>query len=296
MCELRGRNYLILVDYYYFIEVDYLKETTSEQVITRCKSQFARHGIPDIFFTDNGPQFSSDKFWKFAIAYQFEHHTSSPYYPQSNGKAEKAVQTVKNILKKVLYDGRDPYLALLDLCNTPVNDKIGSPAQQLMGRRTKTLLPTTKRMLLPKTIQASTVKSNIALQQQRQKHYYDRCSKPLPQLNIGDNVRVQGNNEWKLTGTSPNPQSYAVTTTEGQTIRRNRKHLRKSQTEYDNDDTELNERDEEEKAEIEQKSTENGQETGSKNTGTPPETPQLRRSGRSVTKPDYYANSYTLQF
>ena len=35
LCELRGRNCLILVDYYSnFIEVDYLKETTSEQVIT----------------------------------------------------------------------------------------------------------------------------------------------------------------------------------------------------------------------------------------------------------------------
>ena len=116
--------------------------------------------------------------------------------PQSNGKAEKAVQTVENTLKKALYNGRDPYLALLDLRNTPVNDKIGSPVQQLMGRRTKTLLPTTKKLLLPKTIQASTVRSNIvALQQQQQKHCYDRCSKPLPQLNIGDNVRIQGNNE-----------------------------------------------------------------------------------------------------
>ena len=63
LCELNGRHYLVLVDYYSnFIEFDHLKETTSEKVIEFCKSQFARHGIPDIVISDNGPQFSSEKF------------------------------------------------------------------------------------------------------------------------------------------------------------------------------------------------------------------------------------------
>ena len=91
LCELDGRTYLVLVDYYSnFIEVDYLKETTSAKVITRCKSQFACHGIPDIFFTDNGPQFPSQIFREFASSYQFEHHTSSPHYAYSlTGKLRK---------------------------------------------------------------------------------------------------------------------------------------------------------------------------------------------------------------
>ena len=122
LCVLDGRTYLVLVDYYSnFIEVDHVKETTSNQVIKCCKSQFARHGIPDIVFTDNGPQFSSQQFRDFASAYQFEHQISSPHYPQSNGKIEKAVQTVKNILKKARDDKQDPYLALLALRNTPIN-------------------------------------------------------------------------------------------------------------------------------------------------------------------------------
>ena len=98
LCELDGRTYLVLVDYYSnFIKVDHLKETTSIQVIKRCKLQFARHGIPNIFFTDNGPQYSSQQFHDFASAYHFEHQTSSPHYPQSNRKVEKAVQTIKKI-------------------------------------------------------------------------------------------------------------------------------------------------------------------------------------------------------
>ena len=107
LCELNGRHYLVLVDYYSnFIEFDHLKETTSEKVIEFCKSQFARHGIPDIVISDNGPQFSSEKFRQFAACYKFEHRTSSPYYPQSNGKAEKAVQTVKNFYARLKLMGK----------------------------------------------------------------------------------------------------------------------------------------------------------------------------------------------
>ena len=77
---------------------------------------FARHGFPEIVVSDNGPQYSSEAFTKFTHEYQFEHVTSSPYHPQSNGEAERAVQTVKRLLKKE----RDPYLALLSYRATPL--------------------------------------------------------------------------------------------------------------------------------------------------------------------------------
>ena len=94
LCEVNGRHYLVMVDYYSnFIEVDNLTETTSQKIIECCKCQFARHGIPDVFISDNGPQFSSTLFHQFSEKYQFEHRTSSLHYQQSNGKAEKAVQT-----------------------------------------------------------------------------------------------------------------------------------------------------------------------------------------------------------
>ena len=106
--ELHGKQYLLIVDYYSgFIELDFLSHTTAKQVIIHCKAQFSRHGIPDVLISDNGPQFSSHEFQQFIQQYQIDHRTSSPYHPQSNGMAEKAVQTAKRLMKKAKQDGND---------------------------------------------------------------------------------------------------------------------------------------------------------------------------------------------
>ena len=49
-----------MVDYYsHFIEMAKLSSMTSEEVINQLKSIFARHGIPQIVISDNGPQYTS---------------------------------------------------------------------------------------------------------------------------------------------------------------------------------------------------------------------------------------------
>lgn len=50
--------------------------------------------------SDNGPKRSRQAFADFAAAYELKHITSSPWFLQSNGEAERAVHTVKNLLKK----------------------------------------------------------------------------------------------------------------------------------------------------------------------------------------------------
>ena len=60
--------------------------------------------------------------------------TSSPEYPQSNGAAERAVQTAKRTLKKVAADHKDPFEGLHKYRNTPFQDIGVSPVQLLMSR------------------------------------------------------------------------------------------------------------------------------------------------------------------
>ena len=84
----------------------------------------------------------------------FQHVTSSPCYPQSNGGIERAVQSAKVLMKKTREEGGDCYLSLLNHCNTPRDEVLGSPAQRLMSCRTKTILPVTEGQLQAQPLEA----------------------------------------------------------------------------------------------------------------------------------------------
>ena len=299
LCEFEGQHYLIMVDYYSnFIEADRLRQTTSEHMIEICKSQFARHGIPNMFVSDNGPQFSSHQFDQFSIQYQFDHQPSSPHYPQSNGKVEKAVQTVKNLLRKSQAGECDFQLALLEFRNTPTNSLLGSPAQRLMGRRTRTLLPTANKLLLPKTIPPSQVQSELTKQRADQKYHYDKHSQPLMPLKKGDTVSFQKGRLWlpaTILANTKFPRSYLITTPDGQTYSRNCRHLRPTRTHSEcqtkpglGDGGSSDE--EEERHEQEQEQTQE-ESTNREHEPTPPVT--LRRSQRKTAHPCRYASTYT---
>ena len=65
--EWRRIMYLIIIDYYsWLIEVAKLDRATAIQVVTHCKSVFARHGIPEEVVSDNGSQFDSNAFRLFS--------------------------------------------------------------------------------------------------------------------------------------------------------------------------------------------------------------------------------------
>ena len=113
--QLENRDFLVMVDYYSnYFEIDKLSSKTGKEVIGKVKAHFARDGIPDQVISDNGPPFSSAEFQEFARAYSFDHVTSSPAYPQSNGKAGNAVNTAQKLMRKAFETRSDPYLALLD--------------------------------------------------------------------------------------------------------------------------------------------------------------------------------------
>ena len=61
--------------------------------------------------SDDGPQFASNEMKKVADTYGFTLLTSSPHYSQINRPAKWTI----HIIKELLQDSPDPYLALLGL-------------------------------------------------------------------------------------------------------------------------------------------------------------------------------------
>lgn len=226
----RGSEFLLCVDYFSkFPEITKLRDTTSSSVIIALKSMFARHGIPDVVISDNGPQYASAEFKDFAESWEFRHHTSSPGHAQSNGQAERTVQTVKNLLKKSEGNNGDPYISLLEYRNTPLEGVGLSPAQLLMGRRLKGKLPTSTSLLTPEG--TAQIRRQLSEKQEKQKLYFDRQTRRLSDLQAGDNVRIQRGETWQpavVLNKHEQPRSFVVRTPDGRQYRRNRKHLRRT--------------------------------------------------------------------
>ena len=225
---LNGRDYLVTVDYYSdYFEIVKLNDTTARSVIKATKDHFACHGIADMV-TDNGPQYTSQEFQQFKSEWNFNHTTSSPYHSQSNGKAESAVKIAKKLVKKCKRDDTDLQMALLEWRNTPDINGL-SPVQKLMSRRTKTTMPTAEALLKPLT--AEGVDDNIKHRRQLTKRHYDQHTKPLPELDIGDSVKLQPlrpKEPWSNGSClgKVGPRSYLIRTEDGKLCRRNRKFLR----------------------------------------------------------------------
>lgn len=227
---INSRNYLVTVDYYsQFFEIDYLSDTTSETIIQKLKSNFARHGIPTTLISDNGPQYTSKDFVKFCQKWDIQHRTISPGNSKANGLAEATVKIAKKMMKKCSLNKEDPYLALLNIRNTPQEGTEYSPTQRIMGRRTKTLIPTHNKLLKPNFTTDYKLHKDIQKTRVAERHINNKELKPL---NISDTVRIQPiqnpQDIWKKATVSKqlNPRSYIVTTEDGRELRRNRVHLR----------------------------------------------------------------------
>ena len=150
-CQIDGRTLLVVCDYYSkFIEVARLNTVTTRSVLRELLPTLARFGLPYVLVTAKGPQFASAEFAVFVKQKGITPVTSSPHYAQSNGKAVKAVKTLKLLFAKANQSGESEYMSLLDWRNTPSEGMSMSPAQRLMGRRCKTLLPTAGTLLKPR--------------------------------------------------------------------------------------------------------------------------------------------------
>ena len=209
-----NKLYMIVIDYTSkYFEIAQLPDTSSDTVITHMRSIFARHGIPKVVFSDNGPQYSSHEFKKFSKSWDFIHKTSSPEFPQSNRFVERAIQTIKQTLRKCREDDSDPYLTILAL-RTTKNSSGTSASELLMKRKLRVLVP-----LLNVNGNTKTKLKKPTFSQSRE----------LQPFNTSDTVRYRQNNNWTRTGIifnkSDMPRSYTLLNDKNNVIRRNRRHV-----------------------------------------------------------------------
>ena len=120
---------------------------------------------------------------------------------------------VKRLFRKCKASGQSDYLALLDWRNTPTEGVGTSPAQRLFGRRCKTLLAVSGTLLQPRHSTEGETRAMMGIKR-RQRHFYDKHTKPLQPIEPGQTVRMKlpGNSTWTA-GTcigEVGPRSYKV--------------------------------------------------------------------------------------
>ena len=146
--QLNNRFYLIVVDRFSgFLHIFYSKAPPTHKFLEKhFRDVFARYGRPDEVETDGGPQYRSTEFTTFLKFWGVKHRLSSPYYPQSNGRAELGVKTAKRLLRGNTgpdgsIDNNEVACAVLQYHNTPLQDCPMSPSQLLFGRLLADFLP-----------------------------------------------------------------------------------------------------------------------------------------------------------
>ena len=177
---VNNNNFLIIVDVHTkWIEVINMRsKTTSPATINELQKVFARWGNPEIFVSDNGPQLVSAEMKQFLESNGIHQVPVPTYSPNSNGIAERAVQTFKSAMKKASRESSDfdgnLTRWLLHYRNTPQATTHETPAMMMLGRPTRTLLS----LLDPLSTQ------------RKQQQDFTLDKRKLRRFDIGSKVRV----------------------------------------------------------------------------------------------------------
>ncbi|XP_041786462.1 uncharacterized protein K02A2.6-like [Anopheles merus] len=96
-----GHHYFVIVDAYSkWPEIFRTRSITTTTTLDLLRETFSRYGNPDTLVSDNGTQFTSGQFQQFCSENGINHIRTAPYHPQSNGQAERFVDSLKRGLKK----------------------------------------------------------------------------------------------------------------------------------------------------------------------------------------------------
>jgi hypothetical protein len=207
---MNGYYYLVVVDSFSkWPEVLQTRSTTTKETISLLRQLFARYGSPEIIVTDNGTTFTSTEFEAFCASFGVTHLRSPAYHPQSNGQAERYVDTIKRGLQK--FKGEETEKALQEILYTyrytPGNSvpENKSPAEMFLGRKLRNVFD-----LLKPTPSANYQQQrhrDVRMEHQFNKHHGTRPR----QFHIADTV-------WTVRKPGTNPKPGVISRRQGHVL------------------------------------------------------------------------------
>lgn len=238
--QVNGRQYLIYADRYTgWIEVSKVPNTSFGSLQKCLNTWFRTFGVPEEISSDGGPPFNSTDYRNFLNRWGIKSRLSSAHYPQSNGRAEVAVKTMKRALDGNVnqstgdIDSDNAMRAIMTHRNTPSQDTGISPSEMLFGYKLRDHLPNKFRSTRREWEEVQKAKEmSFSVKNERS----TPTGRTLESLNIGDIVSVQnqyGNRpgKWSNTGVifevHPNRQYSIMLDGSRRITLRNRKFIRK---------------------------------------------------------------------
>lgn len=140
-----GKTFLVMIDSHSkWMEAEIVNTMSSGAVITVMRRIFASQGLPEVVVSDNGRAFTSEEFNSFLKKNGIKHLFSPPYHPATNGQIERAIQTFKNKIKKIMSLNL-PWSEMLSkvlyyMRTVPNSATNKTPAEMLNGRRYRTAM------------------------------------------------------------------------------------------------------------------------------------------------------------
>ena len=139
-----GHNYGVIVDRFSnWFQIWHGQDLSLVQVLTSlCRDL----GVPETLTSDGGPQFVAGTAQDFMCQHGISHRLTSVAFQHANCRAEVAVKSAKRLIRdNVKHDGRLDSVkltrALLQYRNTPDRATGMSPAELLLGRQLRDLIP-----------------------------------------------------------------------------------------------------------------------------------------------------------
>ena len=121
-----------------------IQNLTSKDVINALHTTFKYVLLPKTLISDNGRSFLSGEFKTFCSLNKIEHIVTPPYHKQSNGAAEKFIDSLKMFLRKNKHSSSTFDLSIANFCIrhniTPTSTSFRAPIHEILAYTPRTRL------------------------------------------------------------------------------------------------------------------------------------------------------------